>query len=32
MVERLTPRPEGFVQNGKLSPGRPYKALNAGML
>jgi len=32
MIERLTPRPEGFVQDGKLVAGRPYKALNAGTL
>ena len=32
MIKRLTPRPEGFVQNGKLIAGRPYKPLNAGML
>ncbi len=32
LVKRLASRPEGFSQNGKLIPGRPYRALNAGMI
>lgn len=32
MIKRLAKRPEGFVKNGKLIPGRPYKALNKGTL
>ena len=32
LVVRLADRPEGFSQNGKLIPGRPYPALNAGTL
>ncbi|OVE79997.1 hypothetical protein BVY01_01095 [bacterium I07] len=32
LIERLKDRPEGFVSEGKLVSGRPYKALNKGML
>jgi len=32
LVERLASRPEGFSQDGKLVPGRPYRALNPGTL
>jgi len=32
LVERLAGRPEGFVANGKLIAGRPYRALNEGMM
>jgi len=32
MVKRLANRPEGFVREGKLIAGRPYRALNAGEL
>jgi hypothetical protein len=32
MVNRLAGRPEGFVNKGKLIPGRPYNALNEGRL
>lgn len=32
LIERLADRPEGFSQNGKLIPGRPYKPLNEGEL
>ncbi|HEV58214.1 MAG TPA: arylsulfatase [Phycisphaerales bacterium] len=31
LVQRLAPRPEGFVRDGELVPGRPYKALNDGV-
>ncbi len=31
LVERLRPRPEGFVANGRLVTGRPYPALNDGV-
>ena len=30
LVERLANRPEGFVQDGRLIPGRPYHPLNEG--
>ena len=32
LVQRLAKRPEGFSENGKLIPGRPYNALNDGTL
>jgi arylsulfatase A-like enzyme len=32
LVKRLADRPEGFSEDGRLIAGRPYKALNAGML
>ena len=32
LVKRLADRPEGFVAGGKLVPGRPYRALNAGTM
>lgn len=32
LIKRLANRPEGFVKDGKLIPGRPYKALNKGTL
>ena len=32
LIQRLANRPEGFSKNGKLLPGRPYKALNKGTL
>lgn len=32
LVLRLAERPEGFVNNGNLIPGRPYGPLNAGTL
>ncbi len=32
LVQRIANRPEGFSENGKLIPGRPYKALNKGMM
>jgi arylsulfatase len=32
LVQRLAARPEGFSVNGRLIPGRPYPALNAGTL
>lgn len=31
LVKRLSDRPEGFVTDGKLVPGRPYKPLNEGV-
>lgn len=31
LVRRLASRPEGFSDGRKLIPGRPYKALNAGI-
>jgi len=30
LVKRLANRPEGFSKDGKLVPGRPYRALNEG--
>ncbi|MHC4742949.1 MAG: sulfatase-like hydrolase/transferase [Planctomycetota bacterium] len=30
LIRRLANRPEGFSQNGRLIPGRPYKPLNEG--
>ncbi len=32
MIEQLRHRPEGFVQNGQLTAGRPYPKLNDGTL
>jgi arylsulfatase len=32
LIQCLASRPEGFVQNGRLIPGRPYRALNEGTL
>lgn len=32
LIQRLASRPERFVHNGKLIPGRPYRALNEGTL
>jgi len=32
LIERLEGRPELFVQEGKLVPGRPYRPLNKGTL
>ena len=32
LVERLANRPEGFSQDGRLIPGRPYRPLNAGTM
>ena len=32
LVKRLARRPEGFVTDGQLTPGRPYKPLNEGTL
>ena len=32
LIQRLADRPEGFSKNGKLIPGRPYRALNEGTL
>ncbi len=32
MIERLANRPEGFVDDGKLIPGRAYRPLNEGMM
>lgn len=32
LIQRLIDRPEGFSVAGKLVPGRPYPALNAGTL
>lgn len=32
LAQRLDSRPEGFAENGKLVPGRPYKPLNRGSL
>jgi len=32
LIQRLADRPEGFVVEGKLIPGRPYKPLNEGTL
>jgi arylsulfatase len=32
LINRLAKRPEGFSENGKLIPGRPYHALNEGTL
>ncbi len=31
LVSRLAKRPEGFVADGKLVPGRPYEPLNEGV-
>jgi len=30
LIQRLADRPEGFSKNGRLIPGRPYRALNEG--
>ena len=30
LIKRLQKRPEGFVKEGKLIAGRPYRALNEG--
>lgn len=32
LVERLANRPEGFSQDGRLIPGRPYRPLNEGTI
>jgi arylsulfatase A-like enzyme len=32
LVQRLAERPEGFVKDGRLVAGRPYRPLNAGLL
>lgn len=32
LVQRLADRPEGFSKDGKLVPGRTYRALNEGMM
>ncbi len=32
MIKRLAPRPEEFVRNNRLIPGRPYRKLNPGMM
>lgn len=32
LIERLATRPEGFSENGRLIPGRPYPALSDGMM
>jgi arylsulfatase A-like enzyme len=32
LIERLEDRPEGFSQEGRLIPGRPYRPLNAGTM
>ncbi|MHC4296278.1 MAG: sulfatase-like hydrolase/transferase [Planctomycetota bacterium] len=32
LVKRLASRPEGFSVDGRLIPGRPYRALNEGMI
>jgi hypothetical protein len=32
LIERLANRPEGFVQDGRLVPGRPYRPLNEGTM
>ena len=32
LVQRLADRPEGFSENSRLIPGRPYHALNKGMM
>lgn len=32
MAARLSERPEGFVKDGKLVPGRPYAALSKGIV
>jgi len=32
LVQRLANRPEGFSKNGRLITGRPYNALNEGMM
>jgi hypothetical protein len=32
LIERLANRPEGFSQQGRLIPGRPYRPLNAGTI
>lgn len=32
LAQRLANRPEGFSQDGKLIPGRPYRPLNKGTL
>jgi len=29
LIDRLSSRPEGFVKDGKLIPGRPYRPLNS---
>jgi len=31
LIRRLRPRPEGFVEDGRLVPGRSYRALNDGV-
>jgi len=32
LIDRLEGRPEGFVADGRLIPGRPYPAINEGMM
>ena len=32
LIQRLADRPEGFSENGRLIPGRPYQALNEGTM
>jgi len=32
LIQRLSARPEGFSQNSRLIPGRPYHALNEGTI
>ena len=32
LIKRLARRPEGFSENGRLIPGRPYHALNDGTI
>jgi arylsulfatase A-like enzyme len=32
LIQRLAARPEGFSENGRLIPGRPYPALNEGTM
>jgi arylsulfatase A-like enzyme len=32
LIDRLANRPEGFSQDGRLIPGRPYRPLNKGIM